>query len=348
MPPEDNKINTNKQETNTDKKFDNLGIQNIRTYKDDIQNVVQSENITSTRILLAEQRRQANEAYIKEDNSLKSKKNSVMLMISLVLITLTGGVLGFIWFYPKAAPEPSKILINRPNFLEVDGQTLISTELRNPRDIFSDLQRLMVANIQEDTIEEVILSRTEKKTVDGEVVSSYRPIITDELLKLLESRSPEAFARSVDKELMIGLYGTETGVEPYLLFKIKDFDNTFASMLDWEPSVSRDMQPIFFSNLRQEDLSHSRFEEVQIQQTSTSTSTPTTTPEVIKEQKLDFDPTIFKDKVVKNTDGRALINDSGEIVFFYTFINDEYLMLGNSEKVLEEVIRRLRQSKLIR
>jgi|GEM_PF-2022812 len=347
MPPEDNKTNTDKQETNTENKFDKFGIQNIRTYKDDIQNVVKNENITSTRILLEEQRRQSSEASAKEYNSIKTKKNSVMLMISLVLIALAGGILGFIWFYPKAIPEPSKILINRPNFLEADGQTLISTELRNPRDIFSDVQRLLIANIQEDAIEEVILSRTEKKTVDDQIVSSYRPIVVEEIFKLLETRTPESFARSVDPEFMIGLYGTDTEVEPYLLFKIKDFENTFASMLDWEPSISRDMQPIFFSNLRQEDLSHSRFEEVAVEQIATSTSTTATT-QVIEKQRLDFDPTIFKDRVVKNTDGRALINDSGEIVFFYTFINNEYLVFASSEKTLEEVIRRLRQSKLIR
>lgn len=366
MPPEEeNKQNTSQsiqedaleqnQNNAQEGKPDDFFIRNLRTYKNDIKEAVSKKDITSTRILLEEQRRRSENVANEENLSLSSSRNKTFLILSLVFILIAGGILGFIWFFPKNEnPNISRILIERPNFIEVDGQTLISMELRTARAIFSDIARLIVSNLPQDAIEELLLSKSTETLINGEKVLVPNIISSETFFLLLESRAPGTLVRSLSPEFMLGLFGSKN-IEPFLLFKINDFENTYSSMLNWEQVLARDMQPIFFSHIHREELSRPQVAKTETIEVTVSTTTPdgntatsTSLQTVTTEPSLNFDPTRLKDKVIANTDARAIINDLGETVFFYTFINGKYLFFSTSEDVLIEVTRRLRQARLIR
>lgn len=347
MPPEDNTQEESKNTTNPDT-LGNYEIPTLRTYKNDIQNVVKTDDISSTRILLEEQRRKTGETALKEEQSISSGRNKNLLILGLVLILLAGGTLGIIWFYPKIQPKNDTIIkIERPAFFEADGQTLIPTELRTKRSVLSDFNRMLVSAIPEKTIEEIIFSeQTIEETETGEI-SRPQPITTSQFLELVESRASDTLIRSLQTQFMIGLHETKK-VNPFILFKIQDFDNAYPEMLRWESTLSRDLQPIFFTNITPEILSRPRIETTTVPDTSATSSATTSAPVTRTADDIEFDPTIFKDRVILNTDARAIIDDSGNIVLFYTFINNDHLVITNSAETLAEIIRRLKQSKLIR
>jgi hypothetical protein len=56
---------------------------------------------------------------------------------------------------------------------------------------------------------------------------------------------------------------------------------------------------------------------------------------------------IWHDKVIRNTDTRALLDANGQVVFFYAFIDNEFIFFGTKEETFAEVMRRVRSAKLL-
>lgn len=322
-------------------------IPNLRTYKQDVKEVVQNQDITSTRILLDEQRKKANEALAEESISIKSAKNKWLVVFGLLLIALAGSIFGYKYLM-KPAVEGPEFILERPDFISVEEQVEVATELRNKRDIYNDIEKIIIEPIQENTIREIVLTKTKTNIVGDQPVQQKELIGTSEFFTLLEGRAPDSLVRSLGSEFMLGIFGINVG-EAFVLFKVNDFENAFASLLNWESTMAQDFQPIFFTNYKPEELLKSP-EEVSEQNTITdnATTTASTTESINIAPKLTFDPTLFEDKVIFNTDARIIKDEFGDVLFYYTFINDEYLIFANEEKVLEETANRLRQAKLIR
>lgn len=321
-------------------------IQKLRTYKADVQEAVKSQNISTARILLQEQQRRAKLALSEESTTLKSSKNKIFFVLALILITLAGGIFGYSFYLSNQPQQPtSKIIIERPDFINVEQQLGISVTLRNKRDVLRDIESLIVAPIEEKSINELLILHSKDNFENGKKTVDQVPITTAEFFSLTESRAPNSLVRSLDNKFMIGVYGIGVG-EPFTLFKVKDFENTFASLLSWEPLIARDLQPIFFTDISPEKLSRNPLigTPVVIEQATTSSSTP----RVTETFDIRFDPTTFSDVVIQNRDARVIRNEFGEIIFFYTFIDEEHLIFTAKEEVLTEVMRRLRGARLIR
>lgn len=351
--PEPSKVNLPpKNETGTNnssilQEKDDIEIPTLRTYKQDIKEAVKNEDITSTRILLEEQRKKVNTDLTDEAVSIKSPKNKLLIFVGLLLIFLAGGIFSYRYFMPTLGPE-KKFLIERPDFISIEKQTEVATELRNKRDIYNDIEKIIIEPITDETIHEIVLTKTRLEVVGDTTKQTKELISTLEFFALLEGRAPDSLLRSLDNNFMFGIYGFNVG-EPFVLFKVTDFENSFASLLMWEPTMAQDFQPIFFTNYKPEELlktpEQAGQQNINLKNASTTAST---TDSINIAPRLNFDPTSFEDRVIFNTDARIIKDEFGEILFFYTFINDEYLIFTREEKALEEIVNRLRQARFIR
>lgn len=90
-----------------------------------------------------------------------------------------------------------------------------------------------------------------------------------------------------------------------LIFKIKSYENAFASMMSWEKKIGLDFGKIFKLEgvPEQGDIS-------------------------------------FYDKELENKDVRILNDLSGKPILMYSFINQKYLIITTGEDALKEILRR--------
>ncbi|HEY1037087.1 MAG TPA: hypothetical protein VGE62_00730, partial [Candidatus Paceibacterota bacterium] len=85
--------------------------------------------------------------------------------------------------------------------------------------------------------------------------------------------------------------------------------------------------------------------------TSTSTSTDAQTSPAdaeITPQGTVFSRNRFVDKVIENKDSRALVDENGNILMLYTFVDKNTLVIATSDKALKEIMFRLTTGRIIR
>ena len=224
------------------------------------------------------------------------------MIISIVLFVIGLGVI-IILLIPKK--ETGGVLKNTPII-----KPIIASEI---------IKNIDIAGVDKDRIMRFIADELNNNTLRLDVVENInlvenislgeQPIETSRFLHLIGSRVPPPLLRSLDDYFMIGLYAFD-GNNLFVLFKTSSYENTFAGMLDWESEIFGEFYQMF--NI---DVSGERSE--------------------LFNKK-------FKDIFVRNRDARAIIDENGEVVLMYLFINKNTIIITRDENSLLEVITRLR------
>lgn len=118
------------------------------------------------------------------------------------------------------------------------------------------------------------------------------------LLDILDLRAPGSMLRTIDDSLMFGTY-IEGQNAPFLVLKVKNFEDALGGMLLFEPSINSDLAPLFGENL-----------------------------ERIGQKGA------FRDEVVRGIDARSLYDDFGNMVLIYAFLDRETLVITTSYTAL--------------
>ena len=360
-----NKAPTEEKEDLQDK-TNNQGvvIRPLRTYEDDVKSAIYDQNISTAKILIAEQKKKERlESDQITSEPLSDSKNRWLLRLTILLLVLGGLTLGYIYFiHPMIFKAPRvEFSIERSAIVDVDSQTEIKVEGRSREDVNTDIKLTLEAPIALDSIQEIVLTKIEEVEIDGEIKEENVPLSTENFFTYIESEIPGQVERALDENYLLGIHGQVVS-EPFILFKVKDFENAFAGMLNWEPSMARDMMPIFSVNLGPK-IVEEIFETATTTATTTESKNTETTDEVTEKDDVEIATTTedtkepvlafdyiegdFTDIVLNNRDARAIKNVQGEIIFFYSFIDEKHLIMTTNKAVLEEIIKRLRSLQLI-
>ncbi len=210
------------------------------------------------------------------------------------------------------------------NLIQEDTNVAIYTDNKTAREIRGLVQSKISqsSNLGLKDILEIKIQKRSISNVEGS--SGSQDISTSEFFRVLESSAPESLVRSLHSDFMLGVINIGT-VKPFILFRTNDLDQSYASMFEWESTLYRDINDIFYTTLGLEDFYN-----------PDSEPTPT------------FDPRSLKDEIMINRDTRAIVDDSGEILFFYSFIDSEHLLMTSDIEALREIIQRLNVQRLIR
>ncbi len=112
---------------------------------------------------------------------------------------------------------------------------------------------------------------------------------------------PSALVRSLSSEFLTGVTASVSKPEFFAILKVKDYGIAFRDMLGWEDDMVLDFAPIIFAS-------------------TTAVS--------------DFE---WNDLIVKNKDARALYY-SGKIRLIYTFINQNTVLITESESSMTALV----------
>lgn len=267
-------------------------LKQIRTYQGDVASALQKQNESLASI---QKREVVKQEAIQRRSGPKhetSWKTTALIFFTFVLIALGagGGYWAYLRYQKQIAPPTIATPANR--FIPIREEININTQELN-REQLINLVRIESSKVSSpDQGGELI--QLELRKGDGELAPLLQ---TSEFLVLMETSIPGALARSFDSLFMLGITQGEVG-KPFILIKLKSFEQAFPGMLEWEENLREDLLPLFIST---EELAS-----------------------VSSENK-------FQDITIENKDARVLKNDAGNTVILYTFIDNEILLITSDE-----------------
>jgi hypothetical protein len=344
-----------KKEESNDKNDDkSQAIRPIRTYRDDVSSLVKDQKISTSTIMLAEQKRreamQMNGEMETEEPKTKSK-------IIKIFFTLFFIVLGFstIFYVIKndLVPEQIKNIINlnseKEDIIRKDTKSDISIGVKNNTEvrleIIRNVERLEVENGE---VNEIVIS----KTLYDEEENPYEERITsNEFLNVIGTNTSDKLERSLNNEFLFGLYKKNINI-PFIIFKTDESDIAFAEFYNWENQMYYDLRDI----MRLKEIPDEEIIEVVEVATSTidslreiSETSSTTTKEIsVPNLEPDFNPINFTDLLILNRDVRAILDEEKNIILMYSFIDNENILITKDRETFREAVERVSSQKLLR
>jgi hypothetical protein len=350
----------NPQEENK-KTGNDFFIRPLRTYEDDVKNAVQTDSISTAKILMAEQQKRQIEQADIEENSPKSETNIIKIIASIILFVLGLGIIGgglYYYFQKRAAEIPQQVtILTSNNFIDTEDLIKINVTNKVNREVVGEIRNILKnsSSMKEDSIKEIKLIKTVVTTENGKEFSNDVELTTAEFMRVLEAREPDALTRSFDSKFLLGIHKTKTSVEPFILFQTNDYEISYAKMLEWEWVLVPDIQDIFYKNLGSSQT-FIKYEEnvtdntpVVIDQNTASTtniSEPIVDQATTTSSKYEYRN--FKDLILANRDTRSISSTDGKLLFFYSFIDRKHLLMTTNVETMNLVINRMNSAKLVR
>ena len=132
---------------------------------------------------------------------------------------------------------------------------------------------------------------------------------TEDVLANIAPKMPSSLSRSFSEKYMVGIYSYDT-VEPFIILTTDDYGASYSGMLKWEGSMIKDLGKIF---------------------------------------SLDTEKTYtFSDEYTKNKDLRVIKDDNNNIIFAYSFIDKDTLVITKNEKIIGAIVNKIISSKTVR
>lgn len=287
---------------------DDTEIKRLRTYKEDVAEALKREKTTVVKMVLDEQRRREGLA---EMPAPSPKKNALLVWLSIILLVLGGGTMAAIYVFKKTDET-----VLRGGGTKTASIIFAENEKKiNITDTGSERLGKLIkteiigADIRLDTIENLYFTETGNiLSPKGEPLETE--INTGRFWSALGISLPPVLLRSFSDEFMFGIHAWN-GNQSFIVLKNDFYENAFAGMLKWEESMAKDLLPIM-------------------------TNKPVDS----------FYGKPFQDMVIKNRDIRGLVNESGEPVLMYAFVNRETVVIATHKDTLNEVISRLTKTNI--
>lgn len=275
------------------------GIKTVRTYLTDMADTVRDNEISVIKVALAEQNKHEREDLYRKVEGTPTKK--VFWFIGgIILIAIAVGGTYFI-VQQKAKQNLPEQIINEKTLISYDEIYLINVTNLNEliNKINTAKNEVNIAG-KSDVIKFMSLSQ--------EVNGLQEKILTQELFGALEFTAPSSLVRSLSDSYMIGTYINEVQ-NLFIILQTKDYEYTYAGMLEWEKTLAGDMLSLFELDT--------------------------------KESRMKISDRGWSDVLINNKNARVLLNEEGKPILYYLFTDKNNLLIASDESTIKEVMTKL-------
>jgi RNA-binding protein YhbY len=285
------------------KQLNDKDIKVLRTYTSDMADAIRDNEASVIKIALAEKDKREQEAlYQQAEGTTTSKTFYVIGGIILIAGALVGSY--FLFQKKKINDTPQPIVNNIDTFISYDSQINIDvTNATNSKELIEAIDKDLTKN--QGLIKGLFL----EKKVNGltELITS------NNLFTIIDANIPGTLSRSLADNFLIGKYFKQNN-EPalFLIFQINNYTQAYASTLEWEKTILKDLFILFKINAPMIDGKENPIFEKQ-----------------------------WKDVIINNRDARVLYGENGEGILYYVFVNKDKLLITNNIEAMKEVIARL-------
>lgn len=274
-------------------------IKTVRTYLSDMADTVRNNEISVIKVALAEQNKHEREDIYRKIEGSPTKK--IFWLIGGIIL-VAGAIYGTYYVLKQKATQNIPDQITRE-------KTLLS---------YDEIYSIDATNINE-LADKINIAKKELNipnnfgsikyfSLSKELNDIKEKIPVSEFFSAMGFGASSSLVLSLSDSYMVGTY---TSNIPYLflIFQIKNYEYSYAGMLDWERTLASDMFYLF--------------------------ELDTT------ESKLKLSSRKWKDIIINNKDVRVLLNENGKEILYYLFADKKNILITDSEETIKEIISRL-------
>ncbi len=273
----------------------------VKTYRDYAVNALKNKPTSLAKMIIKEKKKEE----IKYNYSPKNKKNIFMILLSVILVVLgVGAVAAVIIFTVTKEDEITK------REAPIEPKSVLYFDYKSENDLTntkrSDLVRIFSKAIKNTNIPigdvkiYYFIKRDSQK--------NKRLATAKEFFEIMDTRVSSQFTRSLRDEFTTGVISLSDGSEPFMIFKIKDFDAVFSAMFSWEKTMLLDMGDIFGVNKK-------------------------------------YYAQKFSDLSLYNKDAKVILDEEGRVVFGYSFVDLHTLVFFTSNLEFKKLIKSLQNNR---
>lgn len=210
-------------------------IPSVRTFKADVADAVNTENLSMSKIVQKEVAKKREKEINPED-----KKIKIFYIISGIIggLLIIGGIVivlySFVFLRQKETEAtPQQIVIKKP-FIRTDEEVKIDTYRKTSRDILSKINDEIKNPPKTDGVRKMIF-----------VTEEARIATLDELLYKFESNLPDELERTLQKNVFAGINFSNGEGDPFIILFGESYDSLFAGSIKWEERLPEDMSVLF-------------------------------------------------------------------------------------------------------
>jgi len=213
-------------------------IQNMRTYNGDIANAVQRDNLTMTKIAVAEQKAHGSEPKILETKQASPIKLYLLIGITSSILFLAGlGAVGFSLLNKSIRESPVPVKQVTREIIASEEKVTLSLTEKSSRQIINEFTSEVLRVPEDAGIRNIIpIFQAE---ADTPIKASAHDFINS-----LSARAPEPLLRSLYQEFFLGVHFRGVG-EPFIIFFTSSYDISSSSLLSWEGFMGEDLALLF-------------------------------------------------------------------------------------------------------
>lgn len=293
------------QNGGTEEKKEAAGVRRIRTYQDDLARVITTDRTSLADIALAENERRVKSISLPPEPEPRPRVSKRVLLAGggIALVILLASIGGVFLSGRQGGGSAGPQSGPAPT-------ELLSTDRTEPvaadalgRDSF------FAAFAKERDGSELPLSSVVILSLTTGAGRAARPFETADLFSLLGVTLPPDLSRTLGGRFALGLVGFAPNI-PFLLLKTDYYQSAIAGMLEWEKTMDGDIGPLF-------------------RPASAESGTP-------------FGPRpVWDDETIGNRDARVLRDENGNMLLFYTFLDNSTILIASGSGAADVVSRRL-------
>ncbi len=289
----------------------------IRTFKADMQNLVQKNKLSVSKMLALESDRRQHKEFKHKNRIRHFNMSMIMFALSITFfsVSLISGYLlfrkntGFTLYSTgnNSLTPAATSLLNNLLFIE----DRIRIDVTNKPRLY--ILNILAAARDSTKIEGVPGNVIEFELVDKVSQDKYvkRDVLT--FIKDIYSDPPPTFTETLGKRYMSGVHITENGRKPFVILTTNSYHYGVSGMLNWEKTMEADMG-IFL-------IPGSKISEI---------------------LPVENGAIRFKDMVMQNYSLRVLTDENGNPKIVYGFLGDDTIIITNNTQTFLELANRIR------
>ena len=279
----------------------------IHTYKSDFAERVKVQSASPFSVMAAEM-----DATKKPTASIPapdSDRKATLIGVGLLVLALMIAV-GAYWFSTRTQFVP--IIADVPSLIVADEKY----ELKSTTD---DALQAEVSGLRPQSFSKnVILLYTNLSTTTA-LGDTYTVTGGKSTFNALGFVAPDILVRNIGDKTTLGLARSQGLYYPFFVLDVTHFERTFAGMLDFEPSIQRELS--FAYPLQEVSLTNERG---------------------VTERILIEPASRFVDEVVSSHDVRVLYDVQGKIIMLWGYKDKQTLIIARDKESFGEVLSRIR------
>jgi len=285
-------------------------LKTVKTYMSDMADTVRANEISVIKVALAEQNKHEREDLYRQAEGTPTKK---IFFVIGGLILIAAGVYGSYYFVKQKKVNNAPEIIAREGAI-ISYDEIYSLTLKNGDDLVSKINSAK----KESSNTGIKNGFIKYFSLDKDTNGIKEKFGVKELFSKFYFTAPPSLVRSLADSYMVGTYTKklsgsveEKDGQPklFIILQSKDYEFTYAGMLEWEKTISSDM-----FNLFEFDTS---------------------------ENKLEMSNRKWKDIIMSNKDARVLFNEKDRPILYYIFADKNNIIIADSVDTIKEIISRL-------